>query len=806
MWFYRALVAVAFVLAAAVSVQAEPPFDPTATFSKLLANVRPLAYRIDLFPNVEKLSKAGAREDIEFRGEEEVDVQVLRATNVITVNAVDLVFARAAVGENNAVVDVPKDSKTATFRCERALAPGLHTLKIAYRRKITATPVGIYYSDYDTPAGKRRMLVTQFESIDARRMFAGWDEPALKATFTLSAVLPKAFVAVSNMPGTPETAGPEMTRWKFAKTPEMSTYLLVLVAGDMKSVGGKIAGVDVGVYAPTGREQEGKYALGVVDKVLPYFNEYFGINYPLPKLDLLAVPDFAASAMENWGGITYIENRLLYDPKESTQATKELIFEVVAHEMAHQWSGDLVTMAWWDNLWLNEGFARWMQKKATGHFNLTWDTWNRAHEDTEAAMGVDARPTARPVRNDIVDDDAIDSAFDSITYNKGASIISMIEAYIGENKFRDGMRRYMVAHAYSNATSADLWMELEKASAGKTGEIASIADGFINMAGIPLIHVTNNCSNGKTVTTLRQERFAVHDPAPAQQIWQVPVLLGTLDGRPPVWRVVGEKPTTLEFEGCDKPVKANLGNIGYYRVQYDDAALKRLVASYSQLAAADRVNLLSDTWALAEAKRGEAQLFLDLTKRLDENTDLALWTRALATLGRIDDLQRGEPGREAFRSYVRRLVRPVLDKLGWDPKPGEEDLAPLNAMLRALAIRTLGGLGDQALMEPARQRFETLRQNSAMVPKELREPVAIVAGYASDRKTFGELHDLGRRSSATELKLRFYYALAGAGSPDFAKDIVDVALADELPRGRIVLFLSTAAAANEDPDKVWGAA
>jgi aminopeptidase N len=684
------------------------------------------------------------------------------------------------------------------------LAPGAYTLKIAYWGKITNTPEGIYYSDYDTPSGKRRMLVTQFESIDARRMFAGWDEPAFKATFTLSAVLPKAYAAVSNMPGRTEPAGPGMTRWRFAKTPEMSSYLLVLVAGEIKNVSGKIAGVDVGVFAPTGREEQGQYALGVMDKVLPYYNDYFGVSYPLPKLDLLAVPNFAASAMENWGGITYIDNRVLYDPKESTQTTKELIFEVVAHEMAHQWSGDLVTMAWWDDLWLNEGFAAWMQKKATDHFNPAWNTWNRAHEDKEVAMAGDARPTARAIRHDIVEDTQIDSAFDAITYNKGASVIRMIEAYLGEDTFRDGLRRYMIVHAYSNATSGDLWAELDKASGRKANEITNIADGFVNEPGVPLIRVATACTNGKTVATLRRDRFTVHDPSPAKPAWQVPVVIAMLgDQAPPRRRLVGDRPETVEFDGCDKSVKANFGDVGYYRVQYDAAALKQLIASYRQLAAADRVNVLGDSWALVEAERADAQTFLDLTRQLVGETDLAVWTRALATLGRIDDLERGESGRDAFRAYARRLLQPVLDRLGWDPKPDEEDSAPLKPVLRALAIDTLGRLGDKGVIDVARQRFEALRQNASMVPKELREPVATVAGSASDRKTFDELHDLGRRSPVTETKLRYYYALAGARSPDLAKDIVDIALTDEVPSGRILLFLSTAAAASDDPDKVW---
>jgi aminopeptidase N len=790
-------------LAAIAPARAEPSFDPATTFSKLLANVRPIAYRIDLFPNVAKLATAGPKEDIEFRGEEEIDLLVLRATSVLTLNAVDLTFGGAAIGSDKATISVDKKAGTATFRFSRALAPGAYTLKIAYWGKITNTPEGIYYSDYDTAAGKRRMLVTQFESIDARRMFAGWDEPAFKATFTLSAVLPAAYTAVSNMPGHTEPAGPGMAQWRFAKTPEMSSYLLVLVAGEIRKVGGKIAGVDVGVYAPTGREEQGNYALSVMDKVLPYYNDYFGVSYPLPKLDLLAVPNFAASAMENWGGITYIDNRVLYDPKESTQTTKELIFEVVAHEMAHQWSGDLVTMAWWDDLWLNEGFAAWMQKKATAHFNPAWDTWNRAHEDKEAAMAGDARPTARAIRHDIVEDTQIDSAFDAITYNKGASFIRMIEAYLGADTFRDGMRRYMLAHAYSNATSGDLWAELDKVSGRKANEIANIADGFVNEPGVPLIRVATACTNGKTVATLRRERFTVHDPSPAKPVWQVPVVIAMLGDQAPARQLVGDKPKTVEFGGCDKPVKANFGDVGYYRVQYDDAALKQLLGSYRQLATADRVNLLGDSWALVEAERGDAQTFLDLTKQLDGETDLAIWARAIDTLRRIDDLERGEPGRDAFRAYVRRLLQPVLDRLGWDPKPDEENSAPLTPVLRALAIDTLGRLGDKGVIDVARQRFEALRQNVESVPKELREPIATVTGSASDRKTFDELRDLGRRSPVTETKLRYYYALAGTRSPDFAKDIVDIALTDEVPSGRILPFLSTAAAASDNPDKVW---
>lgn len=799
----RALIISVIVLAGMMPSYAEPTFDPATTFSKLLANVRPVAYRIDLFPNVAKLATAGVKENIEFRGKEEIDLQVLRATSVLTLNALDLEFDGAAVGDNEAKISVDKATQTATLRFKHLLPPGPHTVKIAYSGKITEAAEGIYYSDYDTPTGKRRMLITQFEATDARRMFPGWDEPAFKATFTLSAVLPAAYVAVSNMPAQKEPAGPGRTKWTFEKTPNMSSYLLVLVAGELEHVPEKIAGVDVAVYASKGRKEEGAYALDVMRKVLPYYNEYFGVSYPLPKLDLIAIPNFEATAMENWGGITYIDNSLLYDEKESTQSTRELIFLVVAHEMAHQWSGDLVTMAWWDDLWLNEGFARWMEKKAPDHFRPDWKMWDRFHEDKEAAMIPDARPTAQAVRREIVEDSQISSAFDPITYSKGASIIRMIESHLGADKFREGMRRYMIARAYSNATSADLWAELEKAAGTRNGGIAGIADGFVNQPGVPLIRVGTACAGGKTVATLSQERFTVHDAAPKNPVWQVPVTLAMVGDPAPVRLLVGDQPATAEFDGCDRPVKANWGDVGYYRVQYGDAALNRLVASYPQLSAADRVNLLADTWALVEAGRAGAPAFLELTKQLAQESELAVWTRAIAALRRIDDLERGAPGREAFRAYARRVVQPVLDRLGWDPRPDEEKTAPLAPVLRALAIGTLGRFGDDAVTAIARQRFEALRQNPATVHKELREPVAVVTGYASERKTFDELRELGRRATTTELKLRYYYALAGAGTPELIKDVVGIATTDEVQSGRVAKFLTRAAAESDNPDIVW---
>ena len=341
--------------------------------------------------------------------------------------------------------------------------------------------------------------------------------------------------------------------------------------------------------------------------------------------------------------------------------------------MAHQWSGDLVTMAWWDDIWLNEGFASWMDSKASDHFNPDWKVWLRAHAETDRAMAQDSRRTTHPIQQVIKDESEADAAFDSITYLKGQAFIRMIENYLGETIFRDGMRRYMAAHAYSNSTTADLWAALEAAS-GKP--VARIAAGFTEQPGIPLVMLKTRCADGETQVTLGQSRFTIHDPGAAKLTWQVPVTLGR-PGEAPQSLLLGPKGATATFAGCGKPVKANIGDVGYYRVRYDDDDLKALAAAYSQLTPADRVNLLGDVWAMAEAGLDGPQQFLDLTRKLVGETELAVWTQVLTSLREIDDLERGSPDREAFRAYARGLLAPVLARIRVplrDPRQADPDL------------------------------------------------------------------------------------------------------------------------------------
>ena len=549
--------------------------------------------------------------------------------------------------------------------------------------------------------------------------------------------------------------------------------------------------------------------------------------------------------MENWGGITYIDDSLLFDDKVSTQKTKEGVFETVGHEVAHQWFGNLVTMGWWEDLWLNEGFANWMQKKVSDELNRDaknpnrdWKVRLRAHEEKEQVMDLDALGAAKPVQRKIASAREADSAFDSVTYQKGSHVIRMIESTVGEETFRQGIRDYMNVHAYSSATTADLWVALKRAvgsrrtSEGKEIDVAAIAAGFVAQPGIPLINFKRTCSDGKQIVTLTQEplkfrRSAVKSdaPGPTPATWQVPVRVGRPGDKEPKLALVGstkpgDEPVSVKFEGCgdEKPAKAAFGDVGYYRVKYDPEYLKLLGKAFWAFDPADRISLLGDSWAMVEAG-GTPDSFFDLVENLRQEPatlenktghedlpggSLALWTRVVATLQEVDDLERGMPGRDAFRNYARGLLGIVPKRLSWDPKPDEAVEAPANLLLRTLMIKTLGQFEDKWVIEHAQEKFKAFNENPDSLHKELREAVATVVGYYAGPKEFEQLHKLAETATDTETKLRYYYAFAGAHDPGFIEKVRDIALTDNnLPSGRIVQLLVRAASESDDPDRVW---
>ncbi|HEX4859618.1 MAG TPA: M1 family metallopeptidase, partial [Rhizomicrobium sp.] len=434
----------------------------------LPTNVTPSHYDIQIATNATQLS---------FTGSVKIDVDAKQPAKTITLNAADLVFGKVSLSGEAAAPKVSYDAKeqTATLTFAQAFAAGHHVLAIDYRGKINEQAAGIFALDYDTAKGKKRAIFTQFENSDARRFIPSWDEPNKKATFTLTATVPADQMAIANTPiSATESLPGGLKRVSFAPSPKMSSYLLFFGLGDFERVSRKVDGVDIGVIVKRGDTAKADYALDAAAHILPYYEDYFGVKYPLPKLDLIGGPGSSQffGAMENWGAIFYFERDLEIDPKLSTEADRRGVYVTIAHEMAHQWFGDLVTMDWWDDLWLNEGFASWMEVKATDHFHPEWHVWLDSQDAKEAAMRVDARAGTHPIVQPILDVFQANQAFDTITYEKGQAVIRMLENYTGEDAFRAGVRNYIKAHAYGNTVTDDLWRELDKTSPRPVTKVA----------------------------------------------------------------------------------------------------------------------------------------------------------------------------------------------------------------------------------------------------------------------------------------------------------------------------------------------
>src|SRR6266849_1630373 len=597
---------------------AEPGYSFDTTPGKLPKAVIPLHYAIELTPDLASLK---------LEGVEAVDIEVREPTARLTLNAVDMTLGAATIDDDAQRADVALDAttETATLTFPKALAAGPHRLRIGFTARINAFGRGLFFVDYPTDNGVKRMLSSQLEPADARRIFPCWDEPAFKATFALTVTVPRAFLAVSNMPIAHEEP--------VTPTPKMSSYLFVLAAGELERLSAQADGVAIGVVTAAGKREQGRFALDSAADLLRYFNDYFGVKYPLPKLDLIAVPGGFGGAMENWGAITFFESRLLFDPAANADATRRGIFSIVAHEIAHQWFGNLVTMGWWDDLWLNEGFASWMEAKAAERLHPQWRTWLNDNGQKQFAMELDARRTSHPIEQPVANETEAMAVFDGITYGKGQALIRMLESYLGEATFRDGIRRYLADHAFGSTTTADLWRALAAAS-GKP--VAAIAGTFTEQAGLPLVVAQATCVGDEQRIALRQERFTIHDPDAAPRRWQVPVAIGPPQARQPSETLLLQDESEIAGGRCGEPVKVNLGDLGYYRVEYGAVSGALLAQSLALMAPADRVNLLADGWALVQGDRAEPGTYLALVEELGADDERAVWEQVVRVLTRLD--------------------------------------------------------------------------------------------------------------------------------------------------------------------------
>ncbi len=662
----------AMLLALAAMGPAAAPAAPAPAASALErrvvlpASVTPEHYRIDFTPDATALT---------FRGAVEIDVTVREPTNKIVLNSADLVIDSAALsGSAQApVISYDERRQTASLITDQTLERGGYTLKLRYHGKIYQQASGLFALDYDTASGKGRSLYTQFENVDARRFVPCWDEPARKATFELTATVPAQQMALSNMPVVAtETLPGGLKRVHFGVTPRMSPYLLFFAAGDFERVHRTVGAVDIGVVVTRGDAASAGFALDAAADILPYYNDYFATPYPLPKLDLVAGPGSSASfgAMENWGAIFGFERELLIDPRLSTEQDRRRVYEVIAHEMAHQWFGDLVTMQWWDDAWLNEGFASWMESKVPDQFHPAWHEWLQNMRAKQAAMQTDARDGTHPIITPIYDALQADEAFDLITYDKGAQVIRTLETYLGEDEFRAGVRRYMHDHAYANAVTEDLWRELDKGSARP---IAPIAHDLTLQAGVPMINeISASCSHRMTTLQLAQGRFAIDPDSTQARIWHVPVTVAAIDGPPAQAVIAGARAVAVRVSGCDAVI-LNAGQIAYFRSHYSTTSLAAISAHYAGLSAADQLGVLNDSASLANVGIEPMAALMNLTKNFPADAAQEVAAALVGELQNLDLAYDGLPMQAVFRSYARAVLNPILVRIGWDKQPGEAD-------------------------------------------------------------------------------------------------------------------------------------
>ena len=767
-----------------VAAFAEEPFSFEKTPGRLPKDVIPSHYAIRIEPDV-----AAAK----FSGAVDIDVVATKATRSFVLNTAGLVIAKAAADDAALVVKVDDAGQLLTLTAASELAAGKHRLHIEFSGALGEAPQGIYLTRYQQPGGEwHKAVATQMEPSDARRMFPCWDEPVFRATFQLTAVVPAKHTALFNMPTVSERPLDAGRREVvFGTTPPMPSYLVAFVSSELDTLEGESEGVKLRLFATPGKREQLPFALATTRQVLPFFNEYFGVRYSLPKLDQVAFPSVGAGGMENWGCIVYADFALLFNEKENAFHSRRAVFDVVAHEIAHQWFGDLVTMAWWDNLWLNEGFASWMATKVSDRFNPSWKVWTTAAGGKETAMRLDARATTHPIQQHVANESEAGDAFDEITYQKGQAFLRMLETWLGEDTFRTGMRLYFKRHALGNTTTANLWAALHEVS-GK--DVRGMAAGWTEQPGFPVIRVRANADGDVTLT---QERFTIHQQSPAPLTWSVPVQLKAFPAGEATVLLVEKEPLTLAKQTL--PVVVNANAAGYFRVQYEGAAWEQIKLNLTRLPEIDQITIAQDTWALVLAGRAPLAQWLEVAELLRNEATPLIASELVRPLAFLDSLQRGSEQRADFRGRAVKLLEPISRRIGWNAKPGEE---PAAESLRVQLIETLGAWGVSAYRAEAQDRLTKYLANPSTLAGPLRGAVLAVGGRYASPEVWAQIHERAKATIETDHKSELYHALIATRSEPLIKKALGIVLSGELPSRQSTRLLRDIGG-GEFPELAW---
>lgn len=737
----------------------------------------PTRYELAFEPNLKKST---------FSGKEKISAVLRKPTKELSLDAAELKIKKCHLvsGKRDLKVKWSLDRKNEKLKLtfpERV--SGTVELSIDFEGTLNDKLVGFYRSDYTDKGKKKFLATTQFEATDARRAFPCWDRPDFKATFDLSILVDKNLVAISNMPAVSKKRIGKKVLYKFSRTPVMSTYLLYLGVGEFEFLTGRLGKTLIRIVTTRGKKAHARLALELTKRFLDWYQRYFGIAYPLPKLDMIAIPDFAAGAMENWGAITFRENYLLFDEKASSTETKQAIADIISHELAHQWFGNLVTMMWWNDLWLNESFATFIGNKAVDSLFPQWELWKHfLKDDFAGALALDALRSSHPIDVKVEDPAHIRQIFDDISYKKGGSLLRMLESYLDEARFRAGLKRYLTEHKYGNATTADLWTALENAT---RKPVRRMMDGWVKQTGFPIVKPEIRDSK----VLLNQERYFALGGQRSKESWLIPLSIktdkGTLD------KLMTARSDSIDLGGAAW-FKVNHGQTGFYRVFYQGGELDRLkiLVRDKTLPPEDRWGILNDAFALCISRRLPVKDFLDLVSWYFEEDDYLVATEVARDLDFLYVLTFNGPLAKDVRELALEFFGKQLSRLGWEKRPGEPENI---ALLRSSVIGSLGLLGDADVGAEAARRFEDYKKDPASLDPDLRAVVYSLAALNGDKKTFDFLVGLYKKAALQEEKAMFLRALPNFKGRSLVTWALDFALSKEVrPHNFPLVFIKAA--------------
>ena len=719
---------------------------------RLYSEFVPEHYALNLFPDKNNMTFSGS---VTITGKKSG-----RPSKRLTFHQSDLKISKATVTRHSKEGDADfeierinhhKAYDEVRLHAKQLIYPGSYSITLEFSGEITRPMNGLYPCFFEQDGQEKKLLATQFESHHAREVFPCIDEPEAKATFDLTLTTVPGEAVIANTPIKSQEEKDNVLITAFETTPRMSTYLLAFVTGELGYKEAKTKdGVTVRTYATPENVELTQFALDVAVKTLEFYNDYFGIDYPLEKCDMIALPDFASGAMENWGCITYREQTMLVDPVNSTLSNKQYVAMVVAHELAHQWFGNLVTMRWWTDLWLNEGFASWIEYLAVDNLFPEWQMWTQfAVDEQHRALKLDALEHTHPIEVPVHHPDEIRTIFDTISYSKGASVIHMLHEYLGPEAFRDGLRHYLQTHKYGNTDTVDLWTALEEIS-GKP--IRTFMHAWTSLPGFPLL--TASVSNESL--SLKQERFFLNpehgksDP----ELWPIALLAAHED----VPELLDEPELSLELHDAHE-LKLNRGQSGFYRVAYNSSHLKRLgeLIKKGHLSPVDRLGILSDLFETAKAGKSDTADALHFLENFQDEDDSAVWDVIAASIASVRSAMDDESLRDDMKPFIRRLTAKQLERLGWEPK---EDESHFDRLLRPLILGMSSAAEEKSVVDEALRRFNEMKKTEDIHP-DLRNVVYGTAVRHGDKQTFDKLFELHETSTLSEERTSIASALTG---------------------------------------------